>query len=111
MALSCYCDIDGAEWYYTPANDFVPFPVGKRKRCCSCKEFINILEPSIELFRIGYDDNGDEKELASWFLCEECSEIYLNLDAAGYCYYAGDDLRENLRDYWDVTGFEPKKSA
>lgn len=107
--LSCYCDIDSAEWYYTPARDFEPFPIGRRKRCCSCKELINILEPCVELFRIGYDEDGNEKELSSWFICEECGEIFFNLEAAGYCYYAGDSLQENLRDYWDITGFEPKE--
>jgi hypothetical protein len=44
--------------------------------------------------------------MAPWWLCEKCSEIYLNLDAIGYCYMAGDDLRDNLRDYWDLTGFK-----
>jgi len=105
--LSCYCDCDDSEWYYIPASDFKPFPVGRRKRCCSCKDLINILEPCIELFRFE-NLSGDDGEIESWFLCENCGEIYLNLDAIGYCYYAGDDLRENLRDYWEETGFEPK---
>lgn len=112
--LSCSCEY-GGEWYYIPSNKIKPFPVGRRKPCCSCHRLINITEDTIELsrFRDPYTTIeaaiwGDSVQLASWFLCEQCSEIYLNLDAIGYCYFAGDDIRENLRDYWDITGFEPK---
>lgn len=48
---------------------------------------------------------GDEVSLADWYLCESCGEIFLNLNAIGYCYYLGDDIRENLKEYWDLTGF------
>jgi len=52
---------------------------------------------------------GDEVRLVDWYLCESCGEIFLNLNALEYCYYLGDDLRENLQDYWDLTGFNPAK--
>jgi hypothetical protein len=68
-----------------------------------CLEFERVRSP--------YDDideriNGDEIPIAPWYMCESCGEIYLNLSDAGYCLWLGDDLREKLSEYWDVTGFK-----
>ena len=113
--LSCSCEWDGDGWYYIPRREFTITPIGRRKRCCSCKKLIGYLEECIQLdrFRDPLTDVeeriwGDSVQMAPWFLCEQCSEIYLNLDAIGYCYLAGEDLRANLKDYWDLTGFKPK---
>jgi len=115
--LSCSCDFTGGgQWYYYPPDDLTIFDQKRRKRCCSCRELIAIGSQCMKFSRcreprsdIEEEIYGDEVKLASWYLCESCSEIYLNLTAFGYCYYPGDDLRENLRDYWELTGFKPKK--
>ena len=54
---------------------------------------------------------GEHVQLADWYLCDWCGETYFNLEVLGYCYYLGDSLKENMEDYWDLTGFEPKQSA
>ena len=51
---------------------------------------------------------GDEKELASWYLCGDCGERYLNLQALGYCISLDDNMQELLEEYWSETGFTPK---
>lgn len=114
MTLSCSCDPVWDYWY-SPSDDFVSMVVGRRKRCCSCHRLINPCDLCIRLdrYRAALSDVeekilGYEVVLAPWYLCETCGEIYLNLEDAGYCYYAGDDLREALADYWDTTGFVPQ---
>lgn len=112
--LSCSCDIDHADWYYYSPNDFTMLNTKRRRRCCSCRGMINIGTICIELQRyrdvltdIEESIEGSEVPLASWYLCEWCGEMYFNFEALGYCYWAGDDLREYLRDYWDLTGHVP----
>jgi len=112
--LSCLCDYDSNGWYYYPPKDFVTFGLKRRKRCCSCGKLINIGDQCVEFDRyrgpitdIEERICGDEIELASWFMCEECGEIFLTLAELGYCHYLGGKIREDLEDYWDMTGFVP----
>ena len=113
--LSCSCEWDGDGWWYVPQNKFKGLDTKKRRRCASCKELIDLGSDCIEFnrFREPLDDIeqriwGDEVQLASKYLCDWCGQMYLNLDHLGYCYYLGDSIRENLEDYWNLTGFEPK---
>jgi len=112
--LSCSCDIDSCEWYYHPPDDFQTFLSNRRKRCCSCKSMIKIGSLCTEFVRIRspYNDIeerilGDEVKMASWYMCEWCSEMYFNLEALGYCHNLYDSMIETMRDYWDLTGFTP----
>jgi len=116
MSLSCSYDFAMDGWWYEIQNqsDFKPLNTTKRKRCASCKTLIDINSDCIKFqrFRSPVTDIeericDDAVQLANWYLCESCGEIYLNLEAIGYCYFLGDDLRQNLRDYWDLTEFEP----
>ena len=121
MSLSCSCgEWNGDGWSWRCENDFTILKGARRKRCCSCKELINIGAECVELERLRYPITeveeriyGEEGEIniASWYLCERCGEIYLNLDALGYCYNIGDDLREDLREYHQMTGFVPQENC
>ena len=91
MSLSCSCDFDDAAWWYSAASDFKPLLTSRRKRCCSCKKLINIGNPSLEFHRwrdplteIEEKIGGCEIDMASWYLCEWCGEMYMNLEAIGY---------------------------
>ena len=112
--LSCSCDFDSDGWYYYPPNDFSIFSHNRRKRCCSCGCLIDIGAQCVEFKRcrpaiteIEERIYGDEINLASWFMCEWCGEMFFNLEALGYCINLGDSMKENLKDYWEMTGFKP----
>ena len=118
--LSCTCNEsiygDPGEWWYFPpdAEDMKPFQGKRRKRCSSCKTLIEIGEDSLEFKRerspwteLEEDINGCEIPISSMFFCEKCSEIYLNLTAAGYCFGPQDNTGDALMDYWMLTGFKP----
>lgn len=117
MSLSCSCHTEGDWWYLIDTDpDFKPLSTSKRKRCQSCKELINVGADCLRFpcYRSPQTDVEeriyiDEVPLAPKYLCEPCGEIYLNLMALGYCYYMGDDLREQLKEYWELTGFVPAK--
>ena len=115
MGLSCNCDFDDG-WWYERSNDvdFEPLDTKKRKRCASCNTLIDVKADCLKFERFRCSNNvieeriyGSEKRLADWYLCVACGEIYLNLNAVGYCYLLGEDLNEQLKEYWDITGFRP----
>ena len=111
MSLSCSCYTDGDWWYFGP-DDFSILKTSRRKRCCSCKELINIGACCTEFQRgrepLSYVEEriwGDEVQIADWYMCGKCSEIYFNLLELNYCLYLGDSMQENLEEYWALTGF------
>ena len=111
--LSCECNWDWESWYYWEPNDFTVLDTNRRKRCCSCNELIDIGSVCVRLDRNRYPLTeieerivGDEVHLAPWWLCEWCGEMYFNFSELGYCYWAGDDLRETLEEYQEMTGFK-----
>lgn len=112
MGLSCACYNDNDCWYFGP-DDFSVLKTSRRKRCASCNKLIDIGAVCAE-FRFERAPLSDIEEkifcdfvpMASRYLCESCAEIYFNLDAIGYCYLWGDDLRGNLKEYHEVTGFK-----
>jgi len=112
--LSCGCFDDG-EWYYIPPEDFTVLNTTRRKRCCSCGKLIDWETPCLQFTRIRDPCNdieeriwGDEVQMADWYMCEWCGEMFLNLEALGYCHQLGGRIDDDLHDYWDLTGFEPK---
>lgn len=114
--LSCSCDDwDGDGWAWEHPIDFEPLETSKRKRGCSCKKLIGIGADCLEFERFRYPKNdiedriyGEQAEiyLASWYMCDKCGEIYLNLDALGYCISIEIPMREYLAAYHEVTGFK-----
>ena len=112
MTLSCSCnEPDDDSWWYSPPSDFTTLNTTKRKRCCSCKELINIGSVCTEFYRwrnpisdIEYRIYGDGGEIgmASWYMCEWCSEMYFNFDELGYCHYLGDSMVETLEEYKEM---------
>lgn len=119
MSLSCSCDYDlePGDRYFEPEDDFTPIPeTRRRKRCFSCRSKIDPQTPVIKLphFKCVETDieekiYGDVVPLADKFLCEECGEIYLNLSSLGYECLFNNTMQENIREYWEETGFDPEK--
>ena len=119
MSLSCVCYDDcDADWYYSPDDFFKPYAGKRSTRCRSCQvlikpgdqalEFTRTRCPRTEIEERIYGD-GDTIPLASWFHCESCGEIYLNLSELKYCLYVEDDMRDNLKEYHKLTGFIPEE--
>jgi hypothetical protein len=118
--LSCsypddFCGYPGEWWYFSPEpDDLKPFTGKRRKRCSSCRRLIEIEEESLEFKRerspwteLEEQISGCQIPMASLFFCEQCSEIYLNLTDAGYCFGPKDNMKEALGEYWSITGFTP----
>lgn len=112
--LTCYCSEADEQWYIPP-YDFQIFNRKRRKRCCSCKELIEIGSQCTEFIRerVAYSDieeriYGDVVPLASVFMCEKCSEIFFNLEHLGYCLNPYNSMSDYLKEYWELTGFKPK---
>jgi hypothetical protein len=114
--LSCSCGDYNHEWYYYSPDDFIQLKTSKRKRCYSCGELINIGSDCVEFERFrepyGWVEEkiyGDEVPLAPKYMCFECGSIFLNLNDLGYCITIGGHMKEELYEYWDITGFKPLK--
>lgn len=109
--LSCDCgyDDDGLfDWFYTAPNNFEPLRTIRRRRCKSCNKFIDLgelclafhrnREPNCDIEEAIYGE-GPDVPLATWYLCETCGEIYLNLADLGFCMEVDDDMRVCMSDY------------
>lgn len=100
---------------YYPPQEFSTFHGKRRKRCASCRELIEIGTDCLEFdrMRAPYTEieqkiMGDEVPIAPWYMCEKCGEIYLNLQDIGYCLNLGEDMRDCLKEYHELTGFVPR---
>ena len=107
MSLLCGCDFSPEDfdlWWEDFSNLKPMGAVTRRKRCCSCEDLINVTEDVIEFYWYRNPRNdieerihGDERvPLASTFMCEECSGLYLALNELGYgCL----DINQPMKDY------------
>ncbi|MEZ7198911.1 hypothetical protein [Pseudodesulfovibrio karagichevae] len=123
MSLSCSCDgsIYDYDWVYDGPSDFFPFKehgeYKRRKRCASCGELIEFNAECVRYDRFRaprseYEENrfGSEVCISPIFHCEKCAEIYVTLWEIGYrCMSPDVPVREHLEEYWQITGFDPKK--
>lgn len=128
MSLSCGCvewEPEPGEWAYwwDRIPDFEPLQTSKRKRCCSCKQLINIGTPCVRHPRYRYPYNEVEARItgcewnyfeeppiriADHYQCERCGEIWLNLETLGFeCLQPNENMEESLQEYWELTGFKP----
>ena len=115
MSLSCSCG-DDYDYYYTAPKDYSNLTTKWRKRCCSCKNLIelNAIVIKLESYRSPKNDieeriYGDEVGLAAKYMCEDCADIYFNLDALVFCINIGTPMSDLLAQYVEV--YAPKKQA
>lgn len=103
MPISCVCGASDYNWCYVMPTDYSHMPhLPRRKRCCSCSEFIEHNSLCVELVRYKEDDDGKETLFASWWLCEACADIFLNLVEYGYCVEFPTDLRQDLKTHQGI---------
>ena len=107
MSLSCGCDWGDYDSYYEdPPTDFVTLNTKRRRRCCSCRELIDLGADVLRFDmyrepRSSIEDNiyGDQVSLAPLWMCEECGGLYLALSELGFCIAIGGSMRELVNEY------------
>jgi hypothetical protein len=110
MSLSCSCDRGEDGWYYLPPEDYTHLDTKRSRKCCSCKTVIRIGELCAKFERetnpdadsVDWRIYGDEKPLASWFMCERCADLYFSITELGFCITIGGadgDMREMVKEY------------
>lgn len=119
MSLSCGCDFDGDGWYYYAPKDYTTAPkLGRRKRCCSCKQLINLgataltfdryRQPSYGSIEEKIFGEGAEIQLASYWMCESCGDQYFNLEALGFCITLPANMHKLREEYVELY-IKPKQ--
>lgn len=110
MSLSCDCGYDDDSydgwWYYGPHDYKTMPPFKRRKRCFSCREFIDPGAVCTEFARArscgeveAYIIQDTEARMASWWMCEECSDLFFSLQELGYCFYFSGTKEDSMREH------------
>lgn len=112
MGLSCSCnyddDIQDGTIYWCEMADYVPLQTKRRRRCCSCKEMINIGDLCCEVKKARTTKNevewkiygeGAEILTAPAHMCERCADIANSLSELGYCDEPWEDQRKRAKEY------------
>ena len=110
MSLSCECSFDTGDfdlwWHGHSAFKLMGYRFTNRKRCCSCTNLINVNEDVLEFYMYrrteGFIEEsiyGDEKNIASKFMCEDCSGLFLALDELGYCVDIWEPMPDQIAEY------------
>ena len=112
MTLTCGCE----EWYPEPGywcyvstdEGYQTLETSKRKRCCSCKELIDIgaicgifpryKVPGSDIEINIYGEDG-EIPLASDYMCERCYDLMLSLEELGFCAYPRENQLDQVAEY------------
>ena len=111
MSLSCSCGSGDYEWYYQAENDYREMPKQKRRKRCAggCNRLINGGDLCLPLWRTreprtDIEENiyGDEVPIATWYLCEECADLYFSITELGYCITMEIDI--NMRELAKQAG-------
>jgi hypothetical protein len=104
--LTCSCPSGEVAWYFEHTDDFIALNTTTRKRCCSCKDFIEIGSSCLSFRRFREPKNdieerimGDEIDIAPWHMCEKCGDQYFNLTALGFCVSIEDNMFDLLKEY------------
>lgn len=92
--MSLFCgdsDRDGAEWWYYYSDQQKPLNTKRARCCCSCGNKIKVGDQSLKFAREHAPINdieeriyGDAVPMATWFMCEECGDLFENIKELGY---------------------------
>ena len=109
MGLACDCgDFDGDGFFYEGPSDYEDMPPGRaRKRRFSCRTLIDPGAVTTRFKRWRQPNTlieekiwGTDVNLADWWLCEECSDLYFSLTELGFCLTIGDQsMKEMVAEY------------
>lgn len=108
MSVSCHCDTDDYEYWYTHGDDFSVLGTTLRQRCVSCSTLIELGADCgvIKRWRDPRGDveeriHGDEVPMANKYMCEECYGLLLSVEEAGGCVnlQPGEPLKEAVAEW------------
>jgi len=114
MGLSCSCgdfDIEPGTWYWEDNSSLKPMDRrARRVKCCSCKKIINDDDLVVEFYRympldedsITYKIHGEARQLASWYECEECTDLREALEELGYCVNLGEYMKDLIAEHNEI---------
>ena len=114
--LSCSCpEWDDEAWFYMVPDDFSTLKRKRAVRCRSCGKLVKPGDECIEFERkrgprtdIEERIMGDEIPMASWYQCASCGEMYLNLNAYGYCISPDENVFTLLKEHQNLIGWNKK---
>jgi hypothetical protein len=123
--LSCDCGdlyAEPGDWFYdgNSSRDYSTLTTSRRKRCCSCKELIDLgaIVGRFTRSKIpGHDIEvliwGEEGEIpmATDYMCETCYDLCLSLEELGFCVFPRDNQRELVKEYARDYGPQPKEKT
>jgi hypothetical protein len=118
MPLSCECDYDeNCDWYFDRPEDYSTLDSKRRRRCCSCKELIDVgatvlsferwRTPQCESIEEKIYGEGENVPLAPWIMCERCGDIYFSLGELGFCVNLDESMLALLSEY--QVNYGPKE--
>lgn len=121
MSLSCSCgEWEGEGIGWDIPDNFTKLNTKRAKRCQSCNRLIKVGDECLEFTRfratrdeIEYKIYGEDGivYLASYYFCEECGEIYLNLENLGFCIdISEDNMQSLLEEYQEEYASEAWES-
>ena len=117
MGLTCDCDyeIEGGDICWTWPNDYSELKTKRSRKCCSCREKIDVgstvaafmrwkvPEYDIEINIYGDDiENGPPR--ATYYHCERCADLMFSLLDLGFCIDINLDMRGLVREYAELYG-------
>ena len=102
MSLSCFCN-DDYEFFYFPPMDYDT--ADKHLKCCSCFNRIPAGATIVTFELVTYDDNGEEQYGENEYMCEVCADLYFSLEELGFCINLGDNMRELVEEYAEMTKY------
>lgn len=112
MALSCFCDSDDADWYYTVNDDFTAFGGRRATRCCSCRARIAPGDDCVVVERWRHPKNDIEEKIygegceiymADKHLCEICGGLYWAVSDLGMCCDIEYPIAAQIKDFNRIT--------
>ncbi len=104
--LSCSCDSDYA-FYVSDDSDYSL--CDKKQKCDSCGSVIEIGDTRLFFNTYEHDEDGEEIDTDycnPFSYCEDCADIYFNLTELNYCITYPASMKDLLRQYQLIVGFE-----
>ena len=118
--LTCACyESEEPDWWWHVPEDYTRLPTKRRQRCKSCwclidvgatcAKFARSRGPKDEIENRIYGEDSDDIQMAAWWFCERCADLYFSLTELGYCIDPQDDMRELVKEYAEIQAMKVRE--